>query len=327
MPDWRTASRLAALAARRLHVALGVDVSRSVDVFDAIERAGLVLAFFPLEKASGAYVAERDGHPGVLVNSLHPLSRQRYTAAHELGHHVMGHGTLVDPDQPLHRTAQRGASRQEKEAEAFAGWFLMPKPLVERQLTDMGIQRPQEPEELYELALRLGASYEATAWHLVDLKRYSPVQARAMLATKPRQVKLKLAEGQPPDSLRNDVWPLDISASGREITVREGDRIIVRLRERPALGEEWEPTEVPVGLRLEEETVEPPDDLLATAPADRPVGSPLVHTFVLTAAGAEASSLINMVVSNVGDPSTDFTLRLRVEMPKRGVSERLLSIA
>ena len=42
--------------AGELHAELGVDLDRPVDVFKAIDRLGIVLAFAPLGRVSGVYV-------------------------------------------------------------------------------------------------------------------------------------------------------------------------------------------------------------------------------------------------------------------------------
>lgn len=323
MTDWRKISLEAAIKARRLQAKLDLDVQKPIDVFNAVEALGLVLAFFPLDQVSGAYLNERGSHPGVLVNSQHPLSRQRYTAAHELGHHVWGHGSLVDEGGPLHRTTGAG-SLKERQAETFATWFLMPKPLVEAQLRAIGIEKPTRAEELYELAGRLGASYEATAWQLVNLRRLNATDAKSLLETQPRQVKLRLAKGLPPDSLRNDVWPLDSGSNGRELTVRVGDRIIVRLPERPALGEHWQPTNLGEVLRLEDSVLEAPAHNDSGDRTTRPVGRSHERTLVLTATDGPRTreGVVELTRGNSND--RPFKLALRVEVPRRGIAERQL---
>jgi Zn-dependent peptidase ImmA (M78 family) len=322
---WAALSRLALLEARRLHTKLEIDISTPIDVFEAIEDLGLLLAFFPMQSASGAYIAEPGARPGILVNSQHPLSRQRYTAAHELGHHVLGHGTLADAGQPLHRMSCTATPDYEKAAEAFASWFLMPRGLVNAQLAEMGVREPSRPEEVYELALRIGASYEATAWHLVDLNRSSLYRTRQLLKTKPRAVKLRLADGEAPDDLRNDVWPLDHRSSGRTIDVRAGDRIVLRLDEQPALGERWSTTATPGTVRLEEETAEPIEDLSGLDTAVRPVGTALRHTFLLTAVDGADDTALGLSAGEVSDQT--FTLHVRVYAPRRGVREEQLLMA
>src|SRR5579871_1638985 len=61
----------------------------NIDVFSATLRLGLPLLFRPLRGLLGAFL--RDPIPGVLVTTERPLSIQRLTAAHELGHFWLKH--------------------------------------------------------------------------------------------------------------------------------------------------------------------------------------------------------------------------------------------
>ena len=68
--------------------------ARSPDVLEAIEgpgRAHVLLLELPPQVA-GAYIARRD-LPLLLVNGRQAPARQRFTLAHEFGHHRMGHAT------------------------------------------------------------------------------------------------------------------------------------------------------------------------------------------------------------------------------------------
>lgn len=78
---------------------------------------------------SGAYDPahpHNNGKPAILVNPKEPVYRQRFTLAHELGHHVL-HGDQRFRD-PLHQVP--GTDLKEMEANAFAANLLMPESLV-----------------------------------------------------------------------------------------------------------------------------------------------------------------------------------------------------
>src|SRR2546423_1314081 len=241
---WEEAHRLGMLKAARVHRLYHVDTSRRVDVFGVIEKAGLILGFEPMPRLSGAYYSQA----GILVNANHPLARQRYTAAHELGHHVFEHETSVDPHMdPLARWGKTAHwPAHEKQAEAFAAWFLMPQKLVESSLGELNIERPETPEDVYALALRLGTSYEATARHLPNLRLASRDTRDWWLKAQLAKVKVGLAAGAPPASLRNDVWRLDERDNLAQIFVRVGDRLVIDLEDTPSSGYLWRATR-PIG--------------------------------------------------------------------------------
>ena len=91
-------------AAARRHAQLGTDQSGRVDIFDVIEREGIWLMFQKLD-IYGMYLRTPQSS-GIILNAQHPLSLQRYTAAHEYGHHVMEHQVSVDTrEQIIYRRA------------------------------------------------------------------------------------------------------------------------------------------------------------------------------------------------------------------------------
>jgi Zn-dependent peptidase ImmA (M78 family) len=136
MADYAGGIRRATLEASRLHrdLAIQAKVARGsgrVDVYGTIAKLGVPLLFTQLDGLLGAYY--REPSPGVLVTTRRPLSQQRFTAAHELGHHWLGHAPSLDDESILRRApfeARSGDNPQEVEAEAFAAAFLLPRWLL-----------------------------------------------------------------------------------------------------------------------------------------------------------------------------------------------------
>src|SRR4051812_44380417 len=94
---WGSAHQEAIVVAADARESLDIDAFERIDVFEAIIANGLKLLFRPLKAVAGFYEPAQDhGRAGVLVNSRHPLAMQRYSAGHELGHHLFGHGRQVD---------------------------------------------------------------------------------------------------------------------------------------------------------------------------------------------------------------------------------------
>src|SRR5262249_61495232 len=61
----------------------------------------IYVMFRPLKNLLGAYFSDPD--TGVLVTTKRPLPVQRFTAAHELGHAVLGHEASLDDAEVLER--------------------------------------------------------------------------------------------------------------------------------------------------------------------------------------------------------------------------------
>ena len=242
------AIRRATLAAARLHRNLGLQAhaeneSGRIDVFDAIARLGVPLIFKPLEGLLGSYLS--DPTPGILVTTKQPLNVQRFTAAHELGHHQLRHKPSFDDETVISRAPfnpRREDDAQETEAEAFAAAFLLPRWLVgwhcERQgWDDEALERP---EIVYQLALRTGTSYTAACWTLERYKILSRTSASQMADIEPGKIKhALLGELRPHDDF-GDVWVLTERDAGMRIEGGPSDHFVVRLGELSAAGYLWE---------------------------------------------------------------------------------------
>lgn len=333
--NWAEAHRTAMLAAVHAHRDYEIDDSTRVDVFNAIEGAGVLLAFEPFPRLAGMYFAPPEFAPAIVINSQHPLSRQRYTAAHELGHHYLSHGTSVDPEmEPLYRWGTGDFPDVEKVAEAFAAWFLMPDRLVRKELAELGIVGPQSPEDVYALSLRLGTSYRATARHLQNLGLANAVSVTQWVEISPRDIKKGLSGNVPPADWRNDVWVLDESDHLGAFNVRSGDRVILSLPEIPSSGRSWQLTHSPEGLEFAEDSYQKDMELRLLAGGElhsELVGAERRRVLVFDALiGSESEGALELVLGRPWEGTerdSVFKIFVKVEPPRLGVPERLLVLA
>jgi Zn-dependent peptidase ImmA (M78 family) len=179
--DYAGAVRNGALHASRLHAQLHTRDSvekqgGNIDVFGAMLLVDLPLLVRPLQGLLGAYIS--DPIPGVLITTKRPLSIQRFTAAHELGHFRLGHEPSLDDESILRRMtsiprlSRLGPEAQEVEADSFAVTFMMPLWLVQWHCLRQNWRKDnlRNPRIVYQLSLRMGASYEAMTW---TLQRYN----------------------------------------------------------------------------------------------------------------------------------------------------------
>ena len=234
--------RTGSLCAQRALKQLDVDYDSPIDVFGAIERERVWLMFQPLDRLYGAY--RRHETPGVVLHSGHPTRLQRFTAAHELGHHLLGHDLSIDCQAEVERS-DGTLPVEEIQAQAFAATFLMPVQLVNRALASLGLPRKPHtlsPEQAYRVSLELGSSYRATVTQLRALDRVSYTNAQELLGVRPIDIKTGLALGERPANSRADVWPLTLADSGRELWIAPDDEVHARLTEMPTTGYRWLPT-------------------------------------------------------------------------------------
>lgn len=247
MVDYAGAIRRATLAAARLHRDLGLQAAAvrdngRIDIFDVIARLNLPLILRPLDGLLGAYL--RDPAPGVLVTTKRPLSVQRFTAAHELGHHRLGHKPSLDDESILRRApfaAGRGDNVQEAEADAFAAAFLLPRWLVAWHCEQHGWDDAafRHPESVYQLALRAGTSYTATCWTLLRYRIVDRTTANQLANIEPKAIKKNLLGDAHPSNFFGDVWVLTDQDTGTRIEGGPSDLFVMRLTEHAGAGYLW----------------------------------------------------------------------------------------
>jgi Zn-dependent peptidase ImmA (M78 family) len=300
--DWRSAHREAMIVAFEAHEDLAIDTFARIDVFDAMAASGLRLVFRDLQESAALYLpANLGGTPGAIINALHPLALQRYSGAHEYGHHLFGHGEQIDRNSEP-RGPGAALAPAEKLAEAFAAWFLMPPEAADAVLDRLGITQIARPLDAYALALRLGTSFSATCTHLPSLKLVPGPTAEQWRGLALKAIKQELTASPPPGGWKNDVWFLSRDDAGAELVVRSGDRLLIDL---PAWDVDHAPDRATV-TRVE------PTDLLSQPQwqVDLPFHTP---------PGSARLSL--------RDPSTTLTFSLRVEHPRRGRYVQTLALA
>lgn len=246
--DYESAVRTGAMTAGRLHRRLGTQAvieqhGGSVDVFGTIHSLGLPLLLRPLRGLLGAYLSSPA--PGVLVTTERPMSIQRFTAAHELGHFAMEHEPSLDDESILRRmpmSPEPGSKFEETEADAFAIAFMMPKWLIAQHCARQSWTTAdlRHPNIVYQLSLRIGASYEATCRTLVRYNLVTTTIMRDLLQTKPRSLKVDLLFDYKPANYRGDVWLLTEKDEGARLDGSRNDLFVLKLTEHSGGGYLWD---------------------------------------------------------------------------------------
>mgnify|MGYP001258168406 CR=1 FL=1 len=236
---YANAVRAGTMAAARVHRDLDLRDAieargGNVDVFAAIQAVDLPLLLRPLQGLLGAYL-NRPGH-GVLITTQRPMSIQRFTAAHELGHFIMRHEPSLDDESILRRmpaTSAPPGDLQEVEADAFASAFMLPRWLLGWHASRQAwtVDSFRKPSAVYQLSLRIGASYEATCWTLARNQLLEAKQVRELLQTQPRELKAGLLSTYRPENYRGDVWLLTERDAGTRIDGSRNDLFVLRLKE------------------------------------------------------------------------------------------------
>lgn len=237
----------AVAAANRLHADLDlrrrvVEGAGFVDVFEAIGDLGIPLVFKPLDSALGLCLPAP--LRGIMVTTRRGLHIQRFTAAHELGHDTLGHEGSVDqeilergPNEPF-----EGRDLREVAADAFAAEFVLPRWLYRHHIQAQGWTLAHDfrlPETVYQLSLRMVASYEATCWGLLSHQILPYEQVRALSRAKLGDLKAGLGEGHKPQDSWSDVWRVTERDSGATLLGNPDDLLRIELEESPSSGRRW----------------------------------------------------------------------------------------
>ena len=208
----RTAVRQAAIV-RAEH---GIGPTSPLCPYDLAERLGLVVRLVAIPSLEGMY---SPGSPAtVLVSALRPAGRRRYSCAHELAHHVFGHGTRLDERSEISRGNQ---TAEEYLAQRFAGAVLMPKFGIDAALARRGCSLDEAtPETLFLVAQEFGVGYLTLILHL-ERTLLSLESGRASVL---RRVKLPTLRRELASfDIEHDVIPVDDQWRRETVDAEVGD--------------------------------------------------------------------------------------------------------
>lgn len=139
--------------------------STPVPIDAIISEIGLPLCYEPLDDGISGYIERTNGSYKIVVNSNHARTRQRFTAAHELGHYIFHRDLLGEGvgDNRAYRTEGTRLANanirpmHERQANSFAANVLMPR----HRLTNVGGQATTALAQMFEVSpeamrIRLG---------------------------------------------------------------------------------------------------------------------------------------------------------------------------
>ncbi len=197
-------ARTATVAALRVRRDLGLPVDYPVCVYDMAESLAVDVRFVKASSLEGLYRPGKRAQ--ILLGSERPSGRQHFTCAHEVGHHVLKHGTRVDE---LLQKAQTRAPEEDL-ADAFASELLMPKLAVAAALSSRH-WKPSDltAERVYMLAKELGVGHATLAKRLHwGLKLVTREASDSFAGARQPEIRERLLGFRPPADLVvvDDAW-------------------------------------------------------------------------------------------------------------------------
>jgi hypothetical protein len=194
----------------------GYGPSDSVCPFDIAAKRGIDLRFVALPRLEGMYSV---GDPNViLINSLRPSGRRRYTCGHEVGHDLYGHGTRFDGE------ADEAETRVEEFiANRFARALLMPKLAVASAYSRRGWSpRVTTAEQAFVVAQDMGVGFTTL---LDDMSLTLRLLDRSIAQTLSRIPLPKVRASLLAVDVAHDLFPVDRHWGARPLDVEVGDVI------------------------------------------------------------------------------------------------------
>ena len=144
-----------------------------IDVALVAHRLGLHVERADLPAEVSGFLTLRGKRGTIAYNEAHPLVRQRFTIAHEIGHYMLHRDQsdlFIDKRYPLwlrDTNASTGDSLQEIQANHFAATLLMPRIAVKEAYSKLDLDLDLDDEDrLDELARSFAVSKQALSIRL-----------------------------------------------------------------------------------------------------------------------------------------------------------------
>ena len=215
-----------------------------VDILDAVSRLGVTLILRPLKDVIGTLLKLERGS-GLMLSVFQSARLLRTASACALS--ILLYATRKEESlnyRYLYKlTAESLPSSPDDENFVSVLDLLLPNFLLASlQVRQKWSNRDMEdPANIYQASLRLGASYQATVYAYERLGCYTSSDSRRLVKIKLSDIKRTLLEGINPKNLDDiDVWCLSEDKEEYAIQANRGDLFAFRLRENGSAGYAWD---------------------------------------------------------------------------------------
>lgn len=171
-------------------IQFGLGANAPLCIYELSQKVGVKVRFVDIN-VEGIYSRGKD--PRIIIAAKRPVARRAFTCAHELGHHVFGHGSAVDELQD-NRAKEDSDKPEEILANSFAAFLLMPTVGVRHAFASRNLApNTATPEEIFAIACNFGIGYTTLINHLAfGIKDLSPMRASQLLKSSPKSIREQL---------------------------------------------------------------------------------------------------------------------------------------
>lgn len=176
-----------------------LDQSSPICIYGLCETLGVAVRFNNINM-EGMY--QRGVPARIHLSARRPLPRRAYNCAHELGHHVFGHGSLID-ELREDAKAQPWDDPKEFLADTFAGFILMPIIGLRRAFAVRGwMPETATPAQVFTIACEFGVGYATLLTHLSwGVNMLSRPRAVALQRVTPKALRMNILGALTPEPL------------------------------------------------------------------------------------------------------------------------------
>ena len=176
-----------------------LDQAGPICIYGLCETLGVQVRFNNINM-EGMY--QRGLPPRIHLSARRPLPRRAYNCAHELGHHVFGHGSSIDE---LREDAKAQPWEDPKEflADAFAGFMLMPIIGLRRAFSIRGwTPDTATAAQIFTIACEFGVGYATLLTHLsASVSMVTRDRATALQRVTPKTLRMNILGALTPEPL------------------------------------------------------------------------------------------------------------------------------
>lgn len=171
----------------------GKEPSFPIDPFKMIRDFGIIYQFMEFKDLEGIYILpdDEDDIPVIGINFGRPITRQRYTAAHELCHHIKDRDSSICPISGKKNSI-------ESFADAFASELLMPTKFLRAEARKYAVNGIVNRSDILKIAEHFGVSFESAVFsvaykiNMLDGEADAKIIKRENRKFKPEQKKIEL---------------------------------------------------------------------------------------------------------------------------------------
>ena len=158
------------------------------DIFESLERNGYQTIRYPLESDNVLGLATvRSSTNVIFTNSSQILARENFTAAHELGHHLLSHLEKIKLIKDGNDELKNFSDGIEREANIFATNLLVPEDVLREYITNVITQKSPDQLDCLDVAkmqVAFGVSFEMLLIRLTEIGYLSSIQKKQLNESK-----------------------------------------------------------------------------------------------------------------------------------------------